>query len=45
MRDSDCSVGDLGEQVHDFTHAVVGNAPVSREAPEEQSIKKNIYIY
>lgn len=36
VHDSDCSVGDLYEQVHYFTHTIVSNTPVSREAPEEQ---------
>lgn len=42
LRDSDCSVGDLCEQVHDLTHTIVSNTPVPREAPEEQNIKKKI---
>lgn len=33
--DSDGGVGDLRQQVHYFTHPIVANAPVSREAPEE----------
>lgn len=38
VHDGDCSVGDLRQKVHQFTHTVICNPPISREAPEEQSI-------